>query len=556
MEVFSEISLLLVLATIVSLIMSKLKQPLIIGHIITGLIIGPSILNLTPNVEALELFSKFGIVLLLFVVGLGLNPRVIKEVGKVSLIAGMGQIILTTLVGFGLVFLLGFNTISSLYIAVALTFSSTIIILKLLSDKKEQNKLYGKISMGLLLVQDIVATFALIVASAAGEGELSFYGMLFLMIKLMLLATAVYLFSKYVVRKINKFIAKSTEMLFVFSISWGLGVATLTYISGFSIEAGALYAGVMLASMPYAQEIASRLKPLRDFFIVIFFVSLGSSLNIAGMSEVIIPALLLSIFVLIGKPLIVNVLMGLLGYTKKTSFKTGLTVAQVSEFSIIFVLLGNHSGQISDSIVYLVTLVALITIALSTYMIMYSNGIYNNLSKYLKFFKDKEGHHERESHPNYSAVIFGYKKGGHEFLMLFKELKKKYIIVDYDPETIETLERNNIVHLYGDAQDSELMEEIGIDKAKIVISCITEFNVSMFLVKHLQRNNPDAISVVYAETLSQMEALYEEGASYVTMPYYVGSEKISSFIRRSGFDRKEFDKMRARHLAKIKDQLV
>lgn len=169
MELFVEISALLVIAAIISLIMRALKQPLIIGYIITGLLVGPAFLGIVKSSDALETFSSFGIALLLFIVGLGLNPKVIKEVGKVSLLTGVGQVVFTTVIGFLIIYGLGYNAVGALYIAIALTFSSTIIILKLLTDKRDQNKLYGKISIGFLLVQDIIATLALLVASASGN---------------------------------------------------------------------------------------------------------------------------------------------------------------------------------------------------------------------------------------------------------------------------------------------------------------------------------------------------------------------------------------------------
>lgn len=556
MNLFIEISLLLVTASVISLIMQKLKQPLIIGHIITGLIVGPAFLGLIANHEALDAFSKFGTVLLLFVIGLGLNPKIIKEVGKVSFFAGIGQILITSLLGFLIAIILKFDTISAIYIAIALTFSSTIVVLKLLSDRKDQNKLYGKIAIGLLLVQDITATFALISASAIGKGDLSIQAILIMILKLALLSVGIYLFYRLIIKKISKFISKSTEMLFLFAISWGFGVASLTAICGFSIEAGALFAGVMLASSPYAQEISLRLKPLRDFFIVLFFITLGSTLDLSGMKSVLIPAIILSLFVLIAKPIIVYILMNILGYTKKTSLKTGLTIAQISEFSIIFIILGQSYGQVEDSAVYLVTFVALCTIAASTYMINYSNQIYGFLAKVFPFLHDHNGRSEIEKRSKYSAVLFGYRKGGHEFINLFKQLKKKYIVIDYDPDTIEILERHNITHLYGDAQDPELMEEIGLDKVKIIISTITDFETSMYLVKRMAKINPKAIVIVYAENIKQLEQLYDEGASYAMMPHYIGSEKMSSFIKRSGFDKKEFDKMREKNIAKLKSHLL
>lgn len=551
MEAFVQISALLVVAVVISIIMRLLKQPLIIGYILAGLLVGPSFFGLIDSADSLETFSSFGIALLLFIVGLGLNPKIIKEVGKVSLLTGLGQVIFTTIIGFVLVYSLGYGAIGSLYVAIALTFSSTIIILKLLTDKRDQNKLYGKISIGFLLVQDLVATFALLVASASGNGGLELKELLLLASKGVLVVVAVVLCVNLVINKISKFIAKSQELLFLFAMAWGFGIASITHLGGFSLEVGALFAGISIASLPYAQEIAIRLKPLRDFFIVLFFIALGSRLEIASMSEIFWQAIGLSIFVLVGNPIIVMIIMTLLSYTKKTSFKSGLTVAQISEFSIIFILLGQKNGQVSDNAVYLVTLVGIITIALSTYMIMYSNQLYEFLGNRLKFLKDADNKSDKESHHEYSIVLVGYQRGGHEFVKNFKEMHRRFVVIDYDPEAIELLQRRNIPHVYGDIQDADLLDEIGINKVKLLVSTITDFDTNLFIIKQLEHVNPGAVSIIHADNIHQAEQLYAYGASYVMLPHYIGSERMSNFIKKNGFDKNEFRKFREEHLHQL-----
>jgi len=536
--------------------MRVLHQPLIIGHIITGLIVGPTLLGIVGSHETLEIFSSFGIALLLFIVGLGLNPKIIKEVGKVSLLTGVGQVVFTSLIGFVLVFALGYSFIASIYIAIALTFSSTIIILKLLTDKKDQNKLYGKISIGFLLVQDIIATFALLVASASATGGISFeeFGLLFG--KGVIVVVCVALIVKFALRRMSNFLGKSSELLFLFAMAWGFGIASITYLGGFSLEVGALFAGVALAGMPYAQEVASRLRPLRDFFVVVFFIALGSSLVISDLGSVVWQAIGLSLFVLVGNPIIVMVIMGALGYTNKTSFKAGLTVAQISEFSIIFILLGQRNGQVPDEAVYLVTLVGIITIAVSTYMILYSNQLYAYCSKLFPFIRDSSSRRERESNHTYNILLFGYHHGGHEYLKAFKEMRKKYLVVDYDPDTVNLLTRNNIPNLYGDAGDIDLLEEVGLDKAELVASAITDFETTLFLVQQLERTNPNAVSIVYGDSRDQAEKLYEHGASYVVLPHYIGSERIAAFIRKHGADKEAFKKIGDKHQKDMKPAIT
>src|SRR3989344_4802104 len=306
-----ELSVIVVIATSIAGIIKLLKQPLIIGYIITGLLVSPLFLNLIHSTEILQTFSHIGVAFLLFIVGINLSPKIIKEDGVVSLITGIGQVIFTSLIGFFISRWLGFSIVTSLYIAVALTFSSTIIIMKILSDKKDLETLYGKISIGFLLVQDIIAVIVLIVVSSFSSGTNITNLITDSLIKGVSITAAVIVIANYILPKLSDFFAKSQEYLFLFSISWGLGLATLFHFLNFSIEIGALIAGVTLSLSPYHQEISSKMKVLRDFFIIIFFVLLGSQLVFGNINQYIIPTIVFSLFILIGNPLIVMVLMGI-----------------------------------------------------------------------------------------------------------------------------------------------------------------------------------------------------------------------------------------------------
>ncbi len=550
-NIFGEISLVIVFATLVSLVMRKLRQPLIIGHILSGILLGPAVFGLLKSAETVELMGNFGIALLLFLVGLGLNPRVIKEVGKVSLLTGVGQVLFTVAAGLGVAKLFGYDFVPALYIAVALTFSSTIIILKLLTDKKEHTKLYGKISIGFLLVQDLIATIALVVASASAGGDLSPAKLFLLLVKGFLLLVAVFVFTHLVIRPMSLFLAKSQELLFLFSIAWGFSIASVYYELGFSLEVGALIAGIALSTMQYAQEVASRLRPLRDFFIVVFFISLGAKLNLSDLGGIIGQTIGFSTLVLVGNPLIVMAIMGALGFTKKTGFKAGLAVAQISEFSLIFILLGFKNGQISEQVVSLVTIVGITTIALSSYMITYADELYHFFERYLQPFERKKVNIEHDSRGGYEAMLFGYRRGGSEFVKTFERLSKRYVVVDYDPEAIEELEHKNIPYLYGDMTDPELLDELDLTKTKLIVSHVSDFNTNRLVVEYAQQVSPSTVVICHADNAHEATELYGLGASYVTLPHYIGSEKISSFIRKNGFKKSEYNKFREKHLQQL-----
>lgn len=552
-NVFNELSLIIAIGVAVSLFMRAIRQPLTIAYILTGVLVGPAAFDLISSPDTLEVFSSFGIALLLLIVGLGLNPRVIKEIGKIAAYIAVIKVLLVTAIGYILSGFLGFTTTESLYIGIALSFSSTIIILKLLTDKREQTRMYGKVAIGYLLIEDILATLILVGVSTSGGGEVSVGAFTELLVKSLLLLGGLVLFRTLVLPRLNSIIAKSQEFLFLFAIGWGLGIAALFSSAGFSLEIGALVAGVMLASLPYATEISSRLKPLRDFFIVLFFVQLGSHLELSQIIDVLPRALLFSLVVLIANPLIVMSVMGLGGYTKKTSFKAGLTGAQVSEFSLILLLLAFDLGHVGQQITTLITVVAFITIAVSTYTITYADWLYDFFERYIRLFERSKISEQKEVHHHYDLALLGYQKGGHEFVRVFNQLKKPYVVVDYDPNIIDVLESKRINFMYGDVTDLELLDEVNLRHAHLIISSITDFATNVFISRWLEKENPHAVFICTADTVEQAAELYELGAAYVMLPHYIGSEKIGAFIRKSGLKKTEFKKYREKHLAYLQE---
>ncbi len=549
-SVFSELSLIIALGAFMAFIMRLIRQPLIIGHIITGILVGPSFLHLIQSSETIETFASIGIALLLFIIGLGLNPRVIGEVGKVAGVVGAVQVILTAVFGYISALLLDFNATEAIFLGVAASFSSTIIALKLLSDKREQSRLYGKIVVGILIVQDLVAAFALLLLAAQGTDQGFSLGQLFSLVgKGILVAIPLFLISSHILPRMHTVIAGSQEFLFLFAIGWGFGTAALFEQVGFSLEIGALIGGVSLATLPYAQEISARLRPLRDFFVVVFFISLGTLLRFDGIAQYIPTILILLFAVIVIKPFIVLATMGLMGYTKQTSFKAATALAQISEFSLVFLTLGFKQGQIGPEIVTIATVVMLISIAYSTYIIIYADSIFNYFQHHLSLFERKKKQYEQISKHQYDLVLFGYRKGGHEFMRVFKSLKKPFIVIDYDPEMIDALEHDKIDYLYGDATDLELLKEAGVEKSKLIVSTISDHDTNVFLVTLLEKMNPNAVVLCHAGDVKQAEELYGLGASYVMMPHYIGNEKIGAFIRKSGLKKSEFRKYREKHLA-------
>lgn len=555
-SIFAQLSLVIAVVAIVSIIMKLLRQPLIVGYILTGILVGPSFLHLIQDKETFEGFSKIGIALLLFIIGLGLNLDIIRKLGKTVLTVAVLEIGAMMILGYLVSIAIGLSSMDALFIGAALTFSSTIIIVKVLNDKREQTRLYGQICIGILLVEDIAATIALLVLSTNGNGGgFSPLELGILAAKGILLAGALALVSTKILPRLSKFIASSQELLFLFAIAWGFGVATLFAMVGFSLEVGALFAGVSLAGLPYAQEIAARLKPLRDFFVVVFFIVLGEGLELHNLGQAILPAIALSLIVILFKPLMVMMGLGFLGYTKRTSFKAGLPIAQISEFSLILIVLAQSYGLVTPQTSAIVTLVAIITIGATTYLMHYDDQLYAGLEHRLRLFERRVVKEDNKSNIDYPIVMFGYHKGGQEFAKVFREMRRRFIVVDYNPDVIEQLERQRMNFMYGDATDPELLRELNITKTKLIVSVMVDFPTNLSLLKHVTHENPDAIFICHADTFEEANELYNHGATYIMMPYLIGSEKIGNFLKRTSLDKKDFDNYRDRHLTQLESQL-
>jgi Kef-type K+ transport system membrane component KefB/Trk K+ transport system NAD-binding subunit len=557
MEMFNELAIIVFIATGVSVLMRLLKQPLIVGYILAGILVGPSVFNALHSTEFIDILSKMGITILLFVIGLHMSPKVIKEVGKVSLLTGGGQFIFTAIVGYLIAIGLGFSHIAALYISIGLTFSSTIIVLKLLSDKGDLNKLYGKITIGFLLIQDIIAAVILVLipvlaGDQGGSGFWMFVGMLG---KALALSAAVYLVAKFFLPKFVKFAAASQELLFLFSISWGLALAAVFHMLGFSAEIGALVAGVTLSVTPYAYQIGSRLKPLRDFFIVLFFVLTGSHIDLGSMTQILVPAIVLSLYVLLGNPIIMVILMRFLGYQRKTAYLSGLTVSQISEFSLILAAVGFSMGHLSQNEFSLITLIGLITITGSTYFMLYAEKMYPHVEKSLKkldFLKSIEEYvHKDEVH---DVLLFGYDRVGHDFVNLFKKLGKDYLVIDFNPHLIREMQQKIIPCRYGDAEDIEFLQELHLKEIKMCVSTIPDFKISSLLLRNIRKENHHAIIILLSHDIDEAIDLYKQGASYVMLPHYLSAKHTVHMIDKLGFDKKEFDEERKKHLEYIQEK--
>lgn len=544
-ETFYQFALILLIAAVAGAIGQLLKQPLIVMFILVGILVGPSFLNIAHAKENITLLSDIGISILLFIVGLKLDLRLIRSTGKISLLTGLGQVFFTAGIGYLLALALGFPSLHSFYISVALTFSSTIIIVKLLSDKKEIDSLHGQIAIGFLIVQDMVVILVMIVLSAMGKSEESSLAhdlaQTFLIGFLLFAITLV--FMKWVIPPLSYFLAKSPELLLLFSIAWAISLASFSEIVGFSPEVGAFLAGISLASSDFKENISSRLTSLRDFLLLFFFVNLGLTLNLSETGTQIPAALAFSFFVLIGNPIIVLIIMGVLGYRKRTSFLAGLTVAQISEFSLIFAGLGLQMRHINEEVVGLITLVGLITIGLSTYMILYSGHLYDMLAPLLSVFEKKDPYQESRIKLNkqrhYEVLIFGMGRFGNNIVRYLEIHEISYIGIDFDPQLVKTFQKEGKSVMYGDLNDPDILEELPFRNSKAVLSTIPDLHQSIKLSKTLKRENYQGKVFITLRQEKNFDILKESAnEDEILMPYQMAAENFYNSHLRTIFPQK------------------
>jgi len=532
-SVVFDLAIVILIAAMFGVIAKIFKQPTILAYLATGICIAAVGMLAVGANETFTAFSELGIMLLLFMVGLEINYTSLRLVGVQSLILGLGQIVFTFGIGYFLTLWLGFSSIASAYIAIALTFSSTIVVVKLLSDRKEMNSLYGKLAVGILLVQDIVAILLLVVLAGAGRGiEFSIWNLALVLIEAIILFVVMLLLGRRVLPFVFDKIARSNELLFLVSMAWVFLVAALVSKIGFSVEIAGFLAGLALANSSEHHEIAARVKPLRDFFLIVFFVVLGASISFANFTAVAIPVVVLSLFVLIGNPLIVMILMGIMGYRKRTSFMTGVTIAQVSEFSLVLVAMGFKMGHIQNDAVTTLTTVGVITIISSTYLIQYGDYLYKFLKSGLKYFERKnnvEGSMDMGTEAK-QIILIGYHRMGESIATGLP--KDKLLVVEFDPEVIKKLKRTGHQVLFGDITDQEIFDAAKVEEAKLVISTSPDFEDNMHLIHLLKSHklsHPPKV-VVRAETEHEMLHLYRAGADYVLVPHFTAGQYFGKTV--------------------------
>ncbi|RLC38070.1 hypothetical protein DRH27_03175 [Candidatus Falkowbacteria bacterium] len=542
--IFIDTSFILGIAIVVAFLTQLLRQPLIISYIITGILCGPLFLNIiNSSQDFFDAFAQFGVILLLFLVGLSLNINYLRRIGKVAAFTGVGQVVFTSIVGFLILLLLGFPKLSAIYLAISITFSSTIIIMKLLSDKRENRTVYGRYTIGLMLVQDIIAIGIMILLPTLKEGGSLVASFLILGAKIIILLSLVYFLSRVVLPIILKRVAQSGEFLLIFTLAWCFAIAGLGEWAGLSLEVGAIMAGLSLGTSVYQMEISSRIKPLRDFFIALFFIILGSEMYFVDFMGSVLPSLVLSVFVLIGNPLILYFLFRRMKFTRRNSFLAGLTAAQVSEFGFVFLFVALQMGCIGRNIISIFTMVALITIFISSYLITHNEKVYKLIKPFLNLFGKDKYHDKSADLKKYDVLVFGYHRIGWQICEALTEMKISFAVVDFDPHAVKKLQARSIPYYFGDLTEVDFLSELPLNEAKMIISTLPGAADQITLIKQVRKFNKKTLIIANLSHMKFLDDMYKAGADYIMMPHLVTGQWMADILKKNNWNRDMFKKL-------------
>ncbi len=533
-NIFIQLATALTLACLFGVLVLRLKLPLVVAYLLAGVSISVVSIFDPHNSAIFEILPEIGIAFVLFLIGMELDLREVKALGKPIIISALGQIVISTAAGFALAGLLGFNTTESILLGLGLSFSSTVVVIKMLLEKRDLLSLYGKLAVGILLVEDLVAIIVLMMISISGSalnlGLTNSLPFIALIVKGIGLFILTFILAKYVLPKIFDHVAKSVELLFLTAITWCFAFTALSVLAGFSVVIGAFLAGVALASSPYHLQIEGKIKPLRDFFLTLFFVYLGLQAKASDFLIALPAILVFTLFALLMKPLIYTLLLSMFGFRKHTLFHTSLTLSQISEFSLVVLVLAMQMGLASSLALSIMAAVAVISIIFSSTMIAHSSRIYRLLSKYLPVFENKKFVHALEAKVDEPledhVIVIGAHRIGGPIINFLKREQVNFVVMDFNPHLVEELKEKNIKVIYGDVGDPEVIDNLHLEKAKLIISTVMDMDDTEILLEECKRKSARAKIIVRAQDHDHAKALEALGADYAILPEKVSAEYL------------------------------
>ena len=540
----ADFALIIVVATGIGLVARQLGQPTIVAYIITGVVLGPVVFDLVTVDGLVESMAELGLGFLLFLLGLKMRFDDIREIlAPISNVA-IGQTVLQTALAFLVAFALGFETVEVLVIALATVFGATPIIVKVLTDKDEITSLPGKIDVGVLIIQDIYLVVVLALFSADQLDDAGQIATTLAVIFAMMAFIGIFslVSSRYLLPGLFRRVANNKDVFLIIAIAWAFLFIAVAEGFDLSVEVGAFLAGISLAQLPYSKELEDRITPITDFFILIFFSTIGLQIeSFASLTAYWWQAIVASLILMVGNFWIMFYLIDREGFSVETSFLGSINMVQVSEFSLVVGALAASQPQeyIGDDVLGYLTLMALMTMTVSTYIITYNHEIYERVEPWFRRFESADGIDETPREYRDHAVAIGYDEVTERALPLLKERYGEVIVIDRKTEHIDEVNSEGRYDaVFGDFRHSEVRKASGLKKAAFVLSSSVQVDVNKALLNEVR---DDAIVFVEAERVEDAYALYDAGATYVIMETYLNADALGSYLKLYFTDREAFD---------------
>ncbi len=538
-NIFIQLATILGASSIVGYITHKLKLPIIIAYLLVGLMIATITLFDVKQFEILHFLPEIGIAFVLFLVGMELDLREIKSLGKPILMASTLQIIISTIAGYAIAAILGFGTVEALYLGIGLAFSSTIVVIKLLLEKNDLTSLYGKLSVGILLLEDLIAVLILlgltISPSLFNMGLQQAFPIVAAFLKIILILGATLFINKYVLSRIFNAVSESAELLFLSAIAWCFIYVAFALSLGFSVVIGAFLAGIGLASSPYHYQIQGKIKPLRDFFVALFFVYLGTQVNFSQVTTALPTILAFTLYAVLVKPVIFLLVLGSFGFRKHTMFQASINLSNISEFSLIILLVGLQMGFVSTASLTVIAVSLIASTIISSLMIAKSSYLYKYIRSFIDFFERKNYRHFSDNLESRElldhVVLIGAHRVGGQVVQLLKREKVPFIVLDFNPTQVERLVKENINVIYGDMGDPEILDSLNLENAKMVISTSPDIADNKLLLEDLKLRGVSIPVIARGESVKEAKSLYKAGADYVIIPEVVAGDVLLNLLQ-------------------------
>jgi len=540
MSILNQITIILVSSVFFGAILKFLKQPIFLAHIIVGLFVG------TYFIGGFELRSSnqyFEIVasLLLFISGLTVNIKHLKDLGENTILKNILSFLTISIFFYFALNFLGFEILESLIISLCLSLSSSVILNKIASDDYLHRSLFNKIAQSHLLIQSIFLVFILVFLNSFTFGRLdeNFYNLLLNnILKTVILIVNLYLISKYIISRVEKFIVTSNEFLFLFIIAFGFGVVSLFKFLNLSYELGALVAGILLSIHNFSFEVTSKLKVVREISLLGFFVFLGAGIDFNILSSKFLLIIVMLILVVLVKIFINLIVEKLFNTTIRDNFFNSLSLTSISEFSILIVLVSVANGLINYELFSVIGFLYIFLAIVNIYFINHRSYLYDKYFDLIQLFKSKN--EVKEKLKDIDVILIGCGKLGFDFLENYKYLKNKFLVVDYDFEVLKKLGKLKVNNLYGDISDMEFFESLPYLNSKLVYISISDVEVTKEILSRMKSRKYSGVKVVVSYNYDDTLELYRLGADYVVMPEFISGKFVSDLTLNLGFDNKKY----------------